>query len=159
MKSRPTCDVHYVHYLHFPVSQDDRPFSPFLNRIVPETVTFARDDIFTNSMRRSYVMNGQSAEGAGFPRFFYLLATPTSTPPQTIRGDGQHEALLISTLPGTAGSYTIPAAEVTRLRNFDSLYWYVQTREQVFNVLNPGGTTRMYFTYCDNGQTLPLSLP
>jgi hypothetical protein len=74
-------------------------------------------------------------------------------------GDGQPEVMLVSSLPGTSSSYTIPASEVARLRDFTSLYWYVQPREMVTNVTNPGGVTRMYFTYRNYGQTLNLTLP
>jgi hypothetical protein len=74
-------------------------------------------------------------------------------------GDGLGDMLLMSNLPGTAGSYTVPASEVTRLGGFASLFWYVQTRELITNITPPGGTPRTYFTYRNNGHTLPLSLP
>ena len=74
-------------------------------------------------------------------------------------GDGFDDALLMAYLPATAVSYTIPAAEVTRLGRFSSLYWYVRIRERLLNVPNPDATVRSYDVYRNQGQTQTLNLP
>ena len=71
-------------------------------------------------------------------------------------GDGFNDALLMVTLPATAESYMIPAAEVTRLSGFSSLYWFVQIRERLSNVSNPDGSVQTCDVYRNSGQTQTL---
>ncbi|MBP2683420.1 MAG: hypothetical protein H6Q79_1459, partial [Deltaproteobacteria bacterium] len=74
-------------------------------------------------------------------------------------GNGSGEVLFMSHLSATTGSYTIPAAEVTRLKGYLSLYWYVQIRESAPYVTNPDGSARTYYIYRNNGPARSLTLP
>ena len=65
----------------------------------------------------------------------------------------------MSHLSATTDSYTIPAAEVTRLNGFSSLFWHVRIRESDPYVTNPDGSVRSYNIYSNNGPSQPLTLP
>jgi len=78
-----------------------------------------------------------------------------------ISGNGSWELLLTSNLSATTDSYTIPAAEVARLKSplFSPLYWQVRIRESDPNVTNPDGSIRSYNIYSNNGPYKSLILP
>jgi len=92
------------------------------------------------------------------PAKHFLRVYVTSSNDYT--GNGSGEVLFMSHLSATTGSYTIPAAEVTRLKNnFDSLYWQVRIRESDPYVTNPDGSIRSYNIYTNNGPYKSLILP
>jgi hypothetical protein len=74
-------------------------------------------------------------------------------------GDGYNDVLLRPMFPTISNSYTLSAGVVSYLKGFTGLYWYVQIRHRVFNIVNPDLTTRNYDIYRNYGQTQALSLP
>jgi len=77
----------------------------------------------------------------------------------TDTGDGYDDLLLQAVLPATENAYMIPASEVTRLKGFAGLYWFVLIREQVTGVTNPDSSVQDYYIYRNYSPEQALNLP
>lgn len=87
----------------------------------------------------------------------HIINVYVNTPTDT--GDGYDDLLLQAVLPTSDNSYIIPASEVTRLKGFAGLYWFVLIREQVKGVTNPDSSLEDYYIFRNYSPEQALNLP